>query len=108
MISINELTNKVKEIANKYPNNIYKPEGKSSYFRGTNSDCPMSGCIFGISLTMLEVDINGLDSQPICSALDKLNIKYNTKQIDWCRSVQLCQDRGRSWSTAIQSAEWAL
>ncbi len=103
---IEELIAGVRELANKYPDNIYDKIRRRlgcSYHLGDNTECPEQGCIFGIVLRK-EYDIN--DTGTIRHQLPANRIAVSDKQADWCSMVQLKQDTKMcTWSQAVELAD---
>lgn len=105
-MTITELIARVREEANKRPNNVYRPDVKDRddlacfYNSGVCSDGTI-GCIFG--------QILSVNSYHGCLSIERvlegIGMSASDDQILWCTMVQNHQDRGHTWSECVRYAD---
>lgn len=123
MITIDELIDKVREIASEEPDFNYRATngliGTCSYF-GPIGGGEGSGCIVGRALIALDVDMSKVreweDDPNIPTPIDELlyervvDVVFKVDEHDkvlWVDRVQRCQDSGDSWGEAVKFADRA-
>ena len=100
---IQELINEARNLAEKYPNNIYTKEGEfCSYSTGKNSQCPERGCILGIASRNIGKPLDRFQSEIQVVLEERLNEDFTAIQENWLIGVQMDQDFGKSWGEAIK------
>lgn len=102
-----QVIEKVKQLAAERPENMYRGVcGACCYDEGTCTDGSV-GCIFGqafVALGVTEFPSTG----KIRDVLPKIVSDVPSEdQIDWCRDVQLSQDRQFTWGESVKEAELA-
>lgn len=108
MITIEQLIDRVKEIAKHRQDNKYVVGqfARCYYTKGNCSD-GSCGCIFGQALVSLDPNLKttlvALDNYPtpIAILLLKLGITGSDAQLEWCAQVQRLQDSGDLWGKCI-------
>ena len=111
MFTVEELINKVREIAKANPDFVYQyPCSDMCYYTDVNG-----GCLFGQAINLLDsnIDLTNFNPTDLCSVngpsiktvLRELNIYGNRKQIDWCSLVQGAQDEQVAWGEAVSGGD---
>jgi len=129
-ISLEQLQEKVRELANKYPDFVYCADGKTatktqtcSYLRGGNPKYPdRVGCLFGQALVELGCPkddwhrysslwglTTSLEFLPIVDLIEALELTSQSQRTDdltnWCLAVQRQQDMGVPWQEAVKAVD---
>ncbi len=117
MYSTKELISEVREIANQRPDVVYKKTGPNcSYVTGKTSDGQSEGCIFGLAMRNMGINITDLKCGSYSSAgtveetaiwnVLEANFHSETREEEqWCEWVQNEQDTGIAWRKAVISAD---
>lgn len=107
MVTVPELEIKVRELAAKSPDNIYKPDESRQYNQyvscfyneGKCSDGSI-GCIIGQAIKALDEEFFEKIKKSVCGVSD---IVYGKTK--WLQSVQAFQDKGNTWGKCIELSD---
>lgn len=111
MITTEQIESKVRELAERYPNNIHKKtSGENSdlspLFRGENSECPDCGCILGIAaIECGYIGSKNKSSTFTDSFINNIvygNISNNPK---WFNLIWSLNDEGKTWKECVETAD---
>lgn len=104
--TIKQIIAKVRELATKHPSNIYTgpyPGKQNCFYESGGCQDGSVGCIFGQAFAQLDFPIQG--SSSIRTLLDRHSINYHHDEVSWCSLFQLSQDKGHTWSKALEVAD---
>lgn len=116
MINIVKLQDKVRELANKYPNAVYKNSDNCGCYYGVGEveNGPLEpGCLIGQAVRRLDPEVfehiseNGDD---VVSMMAKQSKYFDNSTDDgqienWLSIVQGQQDDSKTWSQAVKAAD---
>lgn len=110
-ITTKQVVEKVREIANREPDYIYR---KGEKYVCSNLPDPLNphGCIIGYAMTELGFKIQrdaayepAGDLIPIYLGIEDEPTEEQARHIQWCTFVQRSQDRETPWGQAVELAD---
>lgn len=110
MIHFNDLEDEVRRIVGANPGFVYeRPEGSQycKYLRRVGGIVE-GGCVFGRAFLNLGIpvrEIEACEMKVLDTALRILNIPSTPTQRSWAYALQVSQDRGKTWSEALDAAD---
>jgi hypothetical protein len=109
MATSQNVVDKVREIAAAQPDYVYNTSGDSTMacYYTLNFDLTPGGCIIGRALRGVGISRNTLESYEGKAADEVVPYVVETSDDDneWLRNVQMHQDAGYSWGTAVRRAD---
>jgi hypothetical protein len=111
-LSIDDIIEKVRELAKKVPDNKYNRDkndrplsGQCSYETGLCTDGSI-GCIFGQAALALGLRlVGGIAIDHVFSSRQITTETRLNRKISWCCAVQRYQDTGNTWAKAVEQAD---
>lgn len=106
-MNINSLEVKVRELAEQYPDSVYKKPGDKCLYKQGNNGTSFPGCIIGLAIKDLDpntyANLDGIIHGSIQWVLRRAyGMDGGT---DWLEVVQDKQDYERPWSECISIAD---
>lgn len=107
MFTTEDIIEHVRALADEYPNMVYQADAAGICSYRPNDSNPM-GCIIGAALQwagVRQADLVEWEGKNADEVILGLGIKSGDDHLAWLHTVQILQDRGKTWSQAVASAD---
>lgn len=107
-LTAKDVIREVYKLAELYPDKVYErlpvPVGSGCLYVHPTEEGFEPGCIVGVAVLALGVSADAIKEanySRIELMFHKVGISYTTQEVEWLSFVQIKQDKGQTWGSAV-------